>query len=279
MASDDSISYWDEEMASNLTQLRAELTALTQQQGLEHFSGSAVNPMKIREVENRARRIKNLRKTFVLEMRQLSRRPEKAGYQQKLREYDKQLNDLNMEIKWAKAEASRAELGLRKGGAGGAREEERYDRDRTLAAAKDLQANTKSAANRILGKVEDTKAVGGRVAEALSEQTAQLKRVGEDVTRMGDELQRADALMRSFARRLATDKCIWVFAVLLLIGLVVIGICSKTDVCGVKAEDGAGSSEDGVFRPPALGGGGEEGRRRLLLRREDDAGDGSWWLS
>ena len=275
MADDDSISYWDEEMASNLTQLRAELTALTQQQGLEHFSGSAVNPMKIREVENRARRIKNLRKTFVLEMRQLSRRPEKAGYQQKLREYDKQLNDLTMEIKFAKAEASRAELGLRQAGGkggGGGRAEERYNRDRTLAAAQDLQGNTKSAANRILGKVEDTKAVGGRIVTALDEQTAQLKRVGEDVTRMGDELQRADALMRSFARRLATDKCIWVFAVLLLIGLVVIGICAKTDVCGVSA-DGPGASDDGVYRAPAMGR--EEGRRRMLLRRQ--RGGGWWW--
>ena len=208
---------------------------------------------EVRRCEDGLRRVAQVRKTFCMEMRQLQNKAEKDAYQQKLREYDKVIQECKTEVKWAKTEQNRkALLADAKD-----RDTKAVTRDGLLAAAQQTQVKTKDAANRILGKIEDTKQVGEGIVVNLDEQTQQLRRIGEDLSEMDNALNRADLVLRSFMKRMMTDKLICCFAVLLIVGLLVIIIYSS-----VKPDSEIGQAVPDVARPPAIGGGGT--LRRVL---------------
>jgi SNARE protein len=72
--------------------------------------------------------------------------------------------------------------------------------------------------------IEESKEVGMQTAEELQRQRAQLSNIDNDVMRMEDNLKRADRLIKTFGKRMATDKLIQCFActnILLIVGVVV----------------------------------------------------------
>ena len=68
--------------------------------------------------------------------------------------------------------------------------------------------------------------------------------VGDEVSKIEDNLTRADRLIRTFGKRMATDKCIQVFTIINLVMVVVIvayAIATKKILIG---NDGGDSKED-----------------------------------
>ena len=144
-----------------------------------------------------------MRKTYVLELRQLRSRKDKNIYQRKLTRYDKQVADLKIEFKWLKSTRNKNnDNGI------GNKNNELYNANRTLKAAQDTQLKTQAAGERILSKIVQTKDIGGVIIENLDQQTKQIKGVAEEINHIQDDLTRADKLMRTFARRMMMDKMI-----------------------------------------------------------------------
>lgn len=207
------IQYWDDEFAETLDSLRKSV------RGLNSIKTTSAKTGAIQECEAAADRLNNLKRTFKLELRQLPK-GEQGTYQEKLAGYEKELMQLRQEIKWAKTEDQKSSLmassSRKKGGESG----ENVTRDEMLTGALEVQGKTKNVAARILKEIEDTKRVGGAIVEDLDAQTKTIKDVTDSVNKMEDDMVRANLLLRTFIRRMMTDKLIMVFALLIFFGVV-----------------------------------------------------------
>ena len=90
------------------------------------------------------------------------------------------------------------------------------------------------AVNRMKRQIEESKEVGASTAVRLKGQTEQLRKIDEDIMKVGSNLQRADLLLRQFMRKMATDKIIMAFMLLIFIGVLVIIVWKIVDPDGVE---------------------------------------------
>merc|ERR1719231_1704089 len=70
--------------------------------------------------------------------------------------------------------------------------------------------------------IEASKEVGQATLEELNRQREQISTISDSVAGIEDNLTRADKLIRTFGKRMATDKCIQVFTIINLIMVIVI---------------------------------------------------------
>ena len=75
-----------------------------------------------------------------------------------------------------------------------------------------------AAVKRMQQNIEASKNVGASTAAALADHKEKLKKIDEDINKVGSNLQRADLLLRQFVRKLVTDKIIMAFMLLIIIG-------------------------------------------------------------
>jgi SNARE protein len=62
---------------------------------------------------------------------------------------------------------------------------------------------------------------------ALKNQTEQLTRIYDELYEIDDMLDRSTALVKKMLKTAGTDKCVWVFAFLLLCGIIATIVVSK----------------------------------------------------
>jgi SNARE protein len=67
--------------------------------------------------------------------------------------------------------------------------------------------------------IEQTAEVGRETSGKLKAQTEQLGRIGDDLDKIETTLKRADRELRAFIRRMATDKVIMCFMMLIVLGI------------------------------------------------------------
>lgn len=82
--------------------------------------------------------------------------------------------------------------------------------------------------------VNDTIAIGAQTAETLQMQGKQLEKVADDLDEIHFSMRKAKQVLRDMARGLATDKCIMMFLLLVVIGVVVIVALKLSGVGDVK---------------------------------------------
>jgi len=98
--------------------------------------------------------------------------------------------------------------------------------DEILDKAAKTQEKSLDSLDSTLRIIEDTKGVGAETAAKLSSQTQQLTRVGEGLSEVDSYLKLASNQLRSYARRMATDKIILCFIFLILGGIIAIIVYS-----------------------------------------------------
>ncbi|KAL7550115.1 hypothetical protein ACHAWF_013349 [Thalassiosira exigua] len=102
----------------------------------------------------------------------------------------------------------------------------------------DIQDKTKSSLHNTKNMVAASKQVGEATMEELLKQREQIRTIDEDVMRMEDNLTRADRLIKTFGKRMATDRFIQCFAcinILLLVGVVIYSVLRKNTGGGEEA--------------------------------------------
>ena len=174
------IQYWDDELSAALENLRKDVRSLNS------IKVALAKTTKIQLCEHAADEIKNMKKTFKFELRQLKQK-EQDVYKQKLSGYEKEIMQLMQEIKWAKTEDEKSNLMK---GAKGMSKDLEVGKDEMLKGALAVQAKTKNVAERILVEIEDTKNVGGAIVEDLDAQTKTIKDVTDNVNKMEDDMKR-----------------------------------------------------------------------------------------
>jgi SNARE protein len=137
------------------------------------------------------------------------------------------VKELAREAKWAKTEGNKRELF---GGASSQTHTAEEEGDAMLNRADQLQDKTEESLQHTRQMVDATKDVAVATLEELHRQRDQIKDITEEVMQIEDNLSRADKLIKTFGRRMATDKFIQCFTcvnVLLLVGVIVYAVVSK----------------------------------------------------
>lgn len=99
--------------------------------------------------------------------------------------------------------------------------------DALLNEAERLQDKTQTKLSNTKVMIEESKQVGMMTVEELQRQRDQIQNIDGDVMRMEDNLERADKLIKTFGKRMATDKLIQCFAcvnILLIVAVVVYAV-------------------------------------------------------
>ena len=209
------ISFCNEDLSANVEALTKTVASLASAKGEARGEGIA-------ECETLLQRIKDLKKGFGLELQQLEKGTKKREYQQKLKGYDRAIKDARDNLQWARDQGNKADL---LGGAGGATagtDRAKMGNDEMLAATSKIQDKTDAALDRTLRDARMGLSIGTETASTLQEQTEQLGTIGDDAKEIRDQLRTADALIKNFAKRMATDRIIQCFLFLVTIAIVVI---------------------------------------------------------
>ena len=133
--------------------------------------------------------------------------------------------------------------------------------DALLNGAEKIQDKTQVALDNTLNMVAESKATGMMTLEELERQRNQLNAVDDNVAVLEDHLVRADRLIKTFGKRMATDKLIQCFACLNVVLIVAVIVYTV-----VK---GATQPEEGAPEDPTAAVTGDAGAVRLL-RGEDN---------
>ena len=132
--------------------------------------------------------------------------------------------------------------------------------DAMLKDMNGIQDKTQDSLARTKTMVAESKEVGVATLEELNRQREVIGNIDSEIDRIDDSLARAEALLKQFGKRMASDHFIQCFALvncLLLLGVVLYAIL----------KDGGLNGDDNVPLDPT---GGSASGRRLLLRRGEE---------
>ena len=152
---------------------------------------------------------------------------ERSSYNKELSSYQQTLSQLTTEIQGFKSEESRNQLFLGSNTNGfGAPEnaDPTQAGDALLDGADNIQDKTQQALANTTTMIAESKATGMVTLEELGRQRQQIDNVDQDVNRLEDNLNTADKLIKTFGKRMATDKLIQAFAclnIVLVVGVVI----------------------------------------------------------
>jgi SNARE protein len=220
------------------------------------------------QADKKLRNVKNNARSFKAEIRLLPDPEERNRYKDELSRYEQIIAQLTTELKGLRSEGNRQKLFLGAQGDNGGTDFENDPRasgDALLNEAGRIQDKTQQSISNTKRMVEESKEVGMQTAEELQRQRQQLMNIDSDVMRMENNLNRADRLIKTFGKRMATDKLIQCFActnVVLLVGVVVYVVVkggldkAKNDgppQSPIGGDNDAGTSEEGRMLRGFLG--------------------------
>ena len=185
------------------------------------------------------------KRSYKMEIRLLPKGTQRMHYESLLAQHDAALSELSGDLASLRESSSREQLFL------GAKKDKNNDTDKmdsveagnaVLRDANRLQDKTQEALDRTKRMVEDSKEIGRSTLEELQRQREKIANIDTEVQRMDDNLTRADKLIKTFARRIATDKLFQCFScvnVILLISVIVWAIVKKGNILGHSVSTGS----------------------------------------
>ncbi|MGK3762037.1 MAG: SNARE protein, partial [Bacillariaceae sp.] len=226
--------------------------------GIQSLSDPVDKASALEEADDKMRSATGTKRSFKMEIRLVQDTNQRSKYSKRLKKMENELRTLKADLKALQAEEHRGELFVSGGGANGPDGEQ----DPTMAGnnmlneASRVQDKTQDALGNTKSMIAQTKEVGVATLEELQRQREVLNNIDKEADRMGDNLARAEALVKQFGKRMASDKFIQCFAVLnclLFVGVVVWAIFKG------KGDDLLGGNPDAPADPVA---------NRMLLRGE-----------
>lgn len=249
------INYWRDAINNEIDAVRSSINAAP------NMTDDLERTAALERADKNLRSIKNNSRSFKAEIRLLQDLDERNRYKRELSSYEVTVTQLTTELRGLRSEGNRQQLfiGAKADGTNGTGDDPVATGDTLLDEAGRIQDKTQQSLLNTKTMIAESKQVGMQTAEELQRQREQLNNIDGDVMRMEDNLDRADKLIRTFGKRMATDKLIQCFActnILLLVG-VVIYVVVKGGFEGAK--------NDGIPESP-LGEGGTTTEQARMLR-------------
>jgi len=174
---------------------------------------------KVKYLNGRINRAKDVVRSYKNEMRELDKTVQEP-YAKKAKQYVENINKAIQDLNWASDSAAL------KSGAKKESDADTMTADEILQKADQIQDQSLTSLDRTLGTIEDTKGVASATAAQLAAQTAQLEEIQKGVQEVDVNLKLAAGQLSSFARKLATDKIILGFIILIIGGIVAVIVYS-----------------------------------------------------
>jgi len=194
----------------------------------------------IERCKARIRGASGTKRSFKMEIRLVQEVNLRRKYESRLAGLDQQLKTLQADLKAFESEQQRGELFVQ-----GDHDPEQGEMDgvkagdNMLKEAAGLQDKTQDSLSNTKRMVADSKEVGMATLEELERQRGVIENIDSELNRVDDNLARAEALMKQFGKRMASDHFIQCFAVincLLLLGVIIYAVVKKGGLTGAQPE-------------------------------------------
>lgn len=200
--------------ADELEDLLKQITA-----GLEEcamISDTGERHQKVKALNDKMRRAGNVHHAMKVELQDVEERDQK-GYEKKVNDYTRQIARLKQELAAAKNHSEKAHLVA---GASPQMDTSQASDSQILDEAQRIQEKDKSATRRMLKMVTGTEELAQNTMSTMQNQTDQLAKIHSDLEEMDSTLKLADAQIKAYMRKMATDKVIMAFLFLIVVGFV-----------------------------------------------------------
>jgi len=164
-------------------------------------------------MKNRLDRARKALKTMKVEIRELSK-VEQKPHTEKATQLEERINQIAVDVEWVEKDE------------GGGQNGPELDHNQILDKAKAIQESDKSTLTGVLQTVHQTIEVGSATLVKMNEQSEQIMRVDKGVDEVSSNLKLASRHLRTFVRRLATDKIVMGFIFLIFAAIVFIIVWS-----------------------------------------------------
>lgn len=212
MATD--IEFWLAEYTKEVDAL-ANLTANLK--SLQHAGNIKALNTGCTECEAKITKVKEVKKSFSLELRLVKDRGQKVEFDTKAKALDDRANEYTKMVKDVKHLQIKQDLignPTSTLGAVNPYDTQGKNNDDLLQGASKIQDLTLDSIARSAAMIEASKDVGEQTLEELRRQKDQIKSIEDEVQVIDSNLVRAEKLILNFGRRMATDRLIQGFATL-----------------------------------------------------------------
>lgn len=243
--------YWCDEFQREVDQLRIHLDKL---RTLVESSNTKAVEIAVRDLDAKFVRVKEVKKSFGLELRLVRDRTQRNDYDTKAKMLDQRVDDCSKEYSRLKAMNDRNQLvGPEQAGLLGsssyAYSTEGKNNDTLLGEAHRIQDLTQESLLRTRNMIEASKEIGQATVDTLRQQKDQIVDITNEVDRIDSSLERAEKLILNFTRRMATDRLIQLFAALNIV--VMLGLILYVAVSGNSLTASTKSARS-VFGPQQI---------------------------
>jgi DNA repair exonuclease SbcCD ATPase subunit len=185
----------------------------------------------LERAEKRLKSAQGTKRSFKMETRLVQDPNQRRKYESRLNELQNELQSLSADTKALRTEEARGQLFV--GGRGNGVEEFADEEgdvkagDSLLNQASQIQDKTQDSLSNTKQMIAQSKEVGSATLEELERQREVLNNIDRETDRINDNLSRAEALVKQFGKRMATDKFIQCFAVvncLLLLAVILYAV-------------------------------------------------------
>jgi len=227
--------------------------------------------------EKKLKHANGTKKTMKLETRLVTDQRQRKQYEGRLNRLNEDLGHLKADLQALKQDFQRQQL-LESGEAGEAEDEFNEEDaqkagDSMLGEAHKLQDKTQESLDYTKQLVEESKEVGLTSLEELKRQRETMNRIDENIQRIDSALDVAEKLIKTFGRRMASDRFIQCFAAINTLLFVGVVIYALTRTGAIKKPSPANPVDSTTLinqpppqtTPPAAAGGGGS-RRTSFLR-------------
>ncbi|KAJ5068428.1 hypothetical protein M0811_12286 [Anaeramoeba ignava] len=208
----DEIEDYDERLTKICNEISSSINSLRSLKGRSR-------DQKSEEISDQLNKAKTLYRSFKAELRELPFN-EKESWQKKSSQHNDTITGLINDFNYVRETAEKDEL--MDGRTDNTVDKEQMTPHQLLDRGLNIQDESLESTNRMKKTIAQTDQVGMNTLVTLNEQTEQIQRISEGVDKIDSNLKIADREIRLFVKRMATDKCIAVLFLLVVLGFIAV---------------------------------------------------------
>lgn len=214
-------------MSEELSMKDLQMKGLTEkiEMMLKGLDKSKRQELDLAEIGSRLRDFQTALDGAQLELKHLGANVQKAEFTKILRDHKHTLKELKNEYDWRKANSDKNSL--LDGATAGATGADMTTADGLMKHGLEVQDKSKESLERTRRVVAEAKDIGIDTVAKLDANTHQIEAMYDNLTSIDTTLARSTKVIKRMARKMATDKVIWVFAFLVFAAIITIIVYKK----------------------------------------------------
>lgn len=165
-----------------------------------------------------------MKKSYLMELSQVKTVVDKLKFRACLEAYDLRIERNQQDLKYQRTLFEKAQLLPKQGAAPGSSQ----DTNQMVSETKQVQDKTFQSLGRIKTRMTETVEIGQKAAQDLEAQGDTIKRIHEGVNEVNDEIAKANQILTSIMRRIATDKVVLCFCFILTLLVIAVIVLFAT---------------------------------------------------